>query len=138
MPTRSPRRVEQLFFLLRQKSTVLFFEILERRCSLSKKITKFSHCISPLVPAHCPFCSFYFWRRQLFTFVLLSLTNSKFPLMSHFSTILTLGTISTVHFHHLSNLAICVTRVHVLGDFCHITCLSNPFYGTRYPVLRKM
>ena len=35
---------------------------------------------------------------------------------------LTFSTISAVRFHHFSTHATCVTRVHVIGDFCHITC----------------
>ena len=45
--------------------------------------------------------------------------------MPLFVLILTLGIISPIHSHHLSNLATCVTRLHVIGDFCHITCLSK-------------
>ena len=40
-------------------------------------------------------------------------------------------------FHPLSNLVTFFARVHVVGDFCHITCLSNPFYDTQYLVPRK-
>ena len=59
---------------------------------------------------------------------------SKMTSMSLLSIILTFGTISAVHFHHLSNLVICVTRVHVIGDFCHIKCR---FSGTRYSMPRE-
>ena len=34
---------------------------------------------------------------------------------------LSFGTISAVHFHHLSTHVTCVTWVHVISDFCHIT-----------------
>ena len=36
-------------------------------------------------------------------------------------------------FHHLSNLATCFTRVHVICDFFHITCLSKTVL--RHPTL---
>ena len=48
VPMRSPRRVEQLCFLLRRELTVRMAENLERRCSLSLKITKPK-------PLHLPF-----------------------------------------------------------------------------------
>ena len=134
MPTCSPRRIEQLCFLLRREPTVRMAENLERRCSLSlKKIKNPSYCV---FFALCTFFAFHL-RRQLFKFVLLSLTILIIPIMSPFFTILTLGTIYVIHFHHLSSLATCVTRVYVVGDFCYITCLSNPFYSTRYLVPRK-
>ena len=70
------------------------------------------------------------------SFVLSHLQFPKFPycpFLSLFDTWLNLS-----HpFHPLSNLVTCVTRIHVVGDFCHITCLSNSFYGTRYPMPRK-
>ena len=39
--------------------------------------------------------------------------------------LLTHGLIYAINLHPLSNHAICVTWVHVVGDFCHITCLSQ-------------
>ena len=40
-------------------------------------------------------------------------------------------------FHPLSNLVTCVTRVHVVGDFCHITCLSTHFTAPDTRCLEK-
>ena len=79
------------------------------------------------------------WRRRHYSLVFIHLNFQFIPSMSSslgffFYTWHYLG-----HpFHPLSNLATCVTWVHVVGDFCHITCLSNPFYDTRHPVSRKM
>ena len=54
-------------------------------------------------------------------FVILSFINFKMTSMSFLSPVLTLGTISAVHFHHFSTHVTCITCVHVIGDFCHIT-----------------
>ena len=70
MPTCSPRCVEPLFFLVRRNLTIRYTRILERRCSLSKKITKSK-------PLHLPF--FSCTRFLLSPFPFLSPTNS-FPL----------------------------------------------------------
>ena len=69
--------------------------------------------------------------------LIISLNFHLIPSMSSSLGFLTLGTISVIHFHPLSTHTTCVTRVHVIGNFFHITCLSNPFYGTRHPVPRK-
>ena len=73
----------------------------------------------------------------LFIFRLIIINISINSIYVHFLDFLTLDTISAIHFHHLSTHATCVICVHVVGDFCHITCLLNPFYGTRYLVPRK-
>ena len=135
MPTRSPRRVEQLYFLLRREPTVRSTENLERRHSLSLKIKSHAHCIpSQLLPI---FCSFPFEKTTIH--VLSYSINNSFN--SHHvpsSRFLALCNIYAVHFHHLSTHTTCVIWVYVVGDFFHITCLLNPFYGTRSLVPRKM
>ena len=63
------------------------------------------------------------WRRQHYSKFCLFLI--KLPFNSQgvpSSRYLTHGSIQAIHFHTLSTHAICVTRVHVIGDFCHITC----------------
>ena len=139
MPTRSPRRVEQLSFLLRREPTVRSTGILERRCSLSLSLSK-NLKFQPLHPL--PFAARFGSQimEKIITVHIFVSYSLNFHLISSMSLRLgffTLGTISAIHFHHLSTLATCVTRVHVIGDFGHITCLSNPFYGTGHPVPRK-
>ena len=93
---------------------------------------------SPLSVSAAYYRFLVFWRRRHYSmFVSYSLNFHLIPSMSSSLGFLTLCTISAIHFHPLSNLTTCVTRVHVIGDFCHITCLSNQFYGTRHPVPRK-
>ena len=136
MSTRSPRRVEQLYFLLRREPTVRTAENLERRCSLSLSL-KISNC-----PATAPLSSYYMFLCSIFGeedcshFCLIQL---KIPIIPNVSFFLIFDTWHNLGHpsHPLSNLATCVTRVHVVGDFCHITCISNLFYGTRYLVSRK-
>ena len=70
-----------------------------------------------------------------FVLTLIKLSNNVFHILK--SWILTLDIILAIHFHPLSTLATCVIIVHIVGDFCHITCLSNPFYCTRHLVPRK-
>ena len=131
MSTRSPRHVEQLYFLLCQKPTVRSAENLEIRHTFSLEITS-PNSLHLTRPATARFV--FLEKMNTVHLLSYSINNSKFPFMSAFVLILTLDTISTIHFHHLSNLVTCVTKVHVVGDFCHITCLSNPFYGTRHPM----
>ena len=110
-------------------------ENLERRCSLSLKIS--NPATAPLPVQPLPILSSK-WRRQHYShfclIIIKLLFNSHHVPSSRF---LTLGTIYAVRFYHLSNLATCVIRVHVIGDFCHITCLLNPFYCTQHLVPRK-
>ena len=128
MPTRSPRRVKQLCFLLCRELTVRSTGILERRCSLSlslkNKNPKLIASSSTL-----PFLSQKVEKMTLFQFCPIIIKHSHNSLRVPSLGFLTLGTISAIHFHHLSSLVTCVKRVHVIGDFCHITCLSNSFYG---------
>ena len=135
MSKRSPHRVEQLYFLLRREPTVRMAENLERRCYLSikNKKPKLLHlfCL-------CTFFCFPFEKKTIWLFVSFSLTIPLISLLSHFVLILTLCTISTINFHHLSTHATCVTWVHVVGNSCHFTCLSNPFYGTRHGALKNV
>ena len=110
----SPHLVEHLCFLLRREPTVRMAGNLERRCSLSlsKKIKNPSYCIFLLSA-----CFFVFHlRRQYLAFCLFLInnsTNSTYVLFClDFDTWHNLGHPS----HPLSNLATCVTRVHVVGD----------------------
>ena len=102
MPTRSPLRVEQLSFLLRQKPTVRSAGILERRCSF------FLYCPFGLQKEEDGTIKFFF---LFFS----SLKIHLIPSMSSSLGFLTLGTFSTINFHHLSTIATCVTIVHVIG-----------------------
>ena len=135
MPTRSPCRVEQLYFLLRRKPKVRTAENLEKRCSLSLSKTQNAQPLPFL--SYCPFC-LQKWRRQhysCFCLIIIKLFKNSHhvPFFHYFDTWHNLG-----HpFHPLSNLETCVTRLHGVGDFCCITCLSNLFYGTRHLVPRK-
>ena len=137
MSTRSPHRVNQLCFLLRREPTVRTIGNLERRhtLSLSLKLTNPSHChfwssfctFSPFGEDdnYLAFCLFLIKLSNNLIYVLKSWIFDTWHNLSHPS-------------HPLSTHATCVTWVHVVGEFCHITCLSNLFYGTRHPVHRKM
>ena len=122
MLTRCSRRVEQLSFLLRRKPTVrLTRNPREKVLSLSKNIKNLASA------SHFSFCTFWYFllKKKMTTihsFVLFLINNSNNVIHVPSLGFLTLGTISAVRFYHLSNLVTCVTRVHVIGDFCHITC----------------
>ena len=91
--TRSPHRVEQLYFLLRREPTVRSTENLERRCSLSLslKLKMTSHCrflfqLLPILSSK--------WRRQYysrFCLIIIKLSFNSHHVPS--SRFLTLGTI---------------------------------------------
>ena len=122
MPTRCPRRVEQLSFLLRRKPMVrLTQNRREKVLSLSKNIKNLAFAL------HFSSCTFWYFllKKKMTTihsFVLFLINNSNNVIHVPSLGFLTLGTIPAVHFHRLSNLVTSVTRVHVIGDFCHITC----------------
>ena len=80
VPTRYPRRVEQLSFLSRRIPKVRSPVILERRCSLSKKNSKPSTCCSLSVfgPTTAPFL-FLFEKIIVAILSFSSLTFHKFP-----------------------------------------------------------
>ena len=138
MPTRSPCRVEQLCFLLRREPTVRMVGNLEIRSSLSLQKSEIpSYCISSLHPAR--FLTFQIMEKMntSFYFVFISLTFQIITLMSpfclDFDTWYNLGHSS----HPLSTHATCVTWVHLLGDCCHITCLSRAILRLSIPVASK-
>ena len=57
-------------------------------------------------------------------FLILSLVSFKNLNNDHYVSklgFLTFGTISAIHFHHLSTHVTCITCVHVICDFCHIS-----------------
>ena len=131
MSTRSPHRVDRLCFLLRREPTIRTAENLERRSSLSllkmktQSTASLAHFWSSKIKKMT--IPFLFYSHLLFSKIL----NVSFFLI--FDTWHNLSHPS----HPLSTHATCVTWVHVVCDFCHIICLSNPFYSTRHPVPRK-
>ena len=120
-------RVERPSLLLRRIRTVGFAENLERRLSLSKIKSPFSVSASSVCSLpiffffFCPFLPLFEEDNTMHYFVFFqfnNLINSQYVPSSRF---LPLGTIPTIHFHHLSTHATCITCVHVICDFCHIS-----------------
>ena len=125
MPTCSPRRVEQLYFLLHREPTVRTTRNLERMSSLSLSLLNFKN--QPTATFFALLHVFFFqkWRRRLFSFCVILIKHFHNSQCVHFvlifDTLHNLGHSS----HPLTNHATCVTWVHVVGDFYHITCLSR-------------
>ena len=116
MSTRSPRRLDRLCFLLRRKPTIRTTENLERRHSLSLSLetqTGTSCTFSPIFgEENYLLLSLFSLNISIILIVSLVLIFDTWFYLSHSS-------------HILTNHATCVTWVHVVGDFCHITCLSK-------------
>ena len=135
MSTRSPHPLDRLYFLLCREPTVRTARNLERMSSLSlSKIT--NQQPTTRFSSSCTFFSLFVLRRQLFICLIISLTFHLIPNVSIFLIFDTRHNLGHPS-HPLSTHATCVTWVHVVGDFCHITCLSNPFYSTRHPMPQK-
>ena len=118
MSTHSPRRIDRLCFLLRREPTVQTARNLERMSSLSLSKTQ--------KPATARFLlSNGEENYSLFSLIHLTfqLIPSMSPLVLIFDTWHNLGHSS----HPLTTHETCVTWVHVVGDFCHITCVTPRF-----------
>ena len=116
----SPRRTT---FLLspKESDSRISQKSKEKLDALSLKHKKIGYCISP-VSFHV--FVFLFHMQEMELYAILSyyhLNISIMPIMSPSFGFSTFGTISAVHFHHLSTHVRCVTCVHVIGGFCHLT-----------------
>ena len=115
----SPRRTT---FLLAPKNSDgrIYRKFREKSLSLKEnRHFQFLH----LPPS--PLCFSFFWPliQEDYTIHYLSFSfklpnNAYFVPYFRFSTF---GTIPAVHFHHLSTHATCITCIHVICDFCHIS-----------------
>ena len=121
MLTRSPPRVDRLCFFLRLESTVRTAENLGRRSSLSLKSQK-PHFLT--FPSPLSLLVFKMEKITLLHFVFILINLFIIPILSFFLIFDTLHNLGHSS-HPLSTHATCVTLVHVVGDFCHNTCLSE-------------
>ena len=133
MSTRIPRRIDRLYFLLRREPTVRMAENLEIRHSFSLYISKTQ--ATARNSSFCTFSPFFCLRRQLFMFFVLFIKHFYnsicVPFFLIFDTWHNLGHPS----HPLSTHTTCFRWVHIVCDFCRITCLSRAVL--RYPMPRK-
>ena len=122
--TCSPSHVDRLYFLLRREPTVRTAENLERKSflSLSKNLisTPTVYFLFSLEKRTICFCLYS---------IKLFINSFHVPFVLIFDTWLNPSYPS----HPLSTHATCVTWVHVVGDFFHITCLSRVVL--RHPTL---